>query len=222
MARHGLSPDCCLVAHDDLDLSIGRVKIKVGGSSGGHKGLISITHHLGTENYGRLRIGIGRPADKAEVPDYVLSPFSSNQQESLAQLFDRLGANEVAAMLPLICEDQALRSSLLNALAAKSFGGGGKGGSSSSSGSGRAAAVAKDVADGGDGEAEEPLAKKQQSWGRHSLAAALPNEERGGAGGASPSSAAPAVASAARANAETAGPRPAGNADVGRDEAGTV
>lgn len=63
-----------MVIHDDLDLPVGRIKISRGGSSGGHRGVQSIINAIGTKEFPRLKIGIGRPQRGEEVMDYVLSP----------------------------------------------------------------------------------------------------------------------------------------------------
>ena len=68
-------PENLLVVCDDLDLELGRIKIRQLGSSGGHRGLTSIIEHLGTRNFNRLRIGIGRPKNAADAAEYVLSGF---------------------------------------------------------------------------------------------------------------------------------------------------
>jgi peptidyl-tRNA hydrolase, PTH1 family len=67
-----------IVVHDDLDLPFGTIKFKLGGGHGGHNGLKSIDSHIGKE-YIRVRIGIGKPEDKNEVANYVLSNFSKEQ-----------------------------------------------------------------------------------------------------------------------------------------------
>ena len=68
------------VIHDDLDLKIGKVKLKTGGGSAGHNGLKSIDQHVGN-SYLRLRFGISRPANKAMVAKYVLSDFTVNDRD---------------------------------------------------------------------------------------------------------------------------------------------
>ncbi len=68
----GLSPEEILVVVDDLNLDPGRIRIRLGGSSGGHRGLMSIEAELGTRTYPRLRVGIGRPPD-ADAVAYVLA-----------------------------------------------------------------------------------------------------------------------------------------------------
>lgn len=73
-----------IVIHDDIDLPFGTVKFKIGGGHGGHNGLRSIDAHIGKE-YIRVRIGVGKPQDKADVANYVLNNFS---KEELNQLQD--------------------------------------------------------------------------------------------------------------------------------------
>ncbi len=72
-----------LVACDDLDLELGRIKIKDSGSSGGHRGLKSIIATLNSEGFSRLRIGIGRPQAGQGVSDYVLSGFDAADKQRL-------------------------------------------------------------------------------------------------------------------------------------------
>ena len=67
-----------LIALDDADLPLGEIRLRERGSSGGHHGLESIEQHLGTRDFARLRIGIGRTADgRREITDYVLTPFTT-------------------------------------------------------------------------------------------------------------------------------------------------
>jgi len=74
-----------IIVHDDLDLAFGAVKFKVGGGHGGHNGLRSIDSHIGKE-YIRVRIGIGKPENKGDVANYVLSDFSKEQFESIPDI----------------------------------------------------------------------------------------------------------------------------------------
>ena len=69
------SPANLIVIHDDLDLELGRLRIKREGGAGGHNGLFSILTTLGTDQFGRLKFGIGRPAPGQDAAEYVLSPF---------------------------------------------------------------------------------------------------------------------------------------------------
>ena len=75
-----------IVMHDELDLEPGQVKIKTGGGHAGHNGLRSINAHLGTQNYKRLRLGIGHPGDKARVTGHVLGNFSAEDKTWLDKL----------------------------------------------------------------------------------------------------------------------------------------
>ena len=70
-----ISTDKIIIIFDDLDLNIGQIRIKVGGSSGGHNGINSIIEHLSDNNFIRIRIGIGKPRDKSAIDNYVLSRF---------------------------------------------------------------------------------------------------------------------------------------------------
>jgi PTH1 family peptidyl-tRNA hydrolase len=74
-------PERLLVAHDDVDLEVGRLQARLGGGLGGHNGLRSIEQALGTREFLRLRIGVGRPGrgDPRDVAAYVLSPFDSDE-----------------------------------------------------------------------------------------------------------------------------------------------
>ncbi|MEP6812351.1 MAG: aminoacyl-tRNA hydrolase, partial [Actinomycetota bacterium] len=73
-----LEPDAVLVVHDEGDFDLGRLQLRIGGGSGGHNGLRSITQHLKTPDFMRLRIGVGRPerGDPRPLADYVLSDFT--------------------------------------------------------------------------------------------------------------------------------------------------
>ena len=68
-----------IVVHDDLDLSFGRVRLKIGGGNAGHKGLASIAENLGSCGFMRVRLGIGKPAEKSRIEGYVLEPFKSEE-----------------------------------------------------------------------------------------------------------------------------------------------
>ena len=84
------------VIHDDLDIEPGRVRVKTGGSAGGHNGLKSIDSHIG-RGYSRLRIGIGRPPRDTDVSNYVLSNFKSNDLPWLDNLI-----SEIAGTMPFL------------------------------------------------------------------------------------------------------------------------
>lgn len=94
-----IKPQEILVAHDDLDLNVGRIKLKSGGGHGGHNGIRNIISHLGTPDFLRLRIGIGHPGHKQFVHDYVLSNPNVHDKESIIKACDK--AMEV---MPIIVE----------------------------------------------------------------------------------------------------------------------
>lgn len=75
-----VASDALLVVHDDVDLELGRLQARAGGGLAGHNGLRSISKALGTQEFLRLRIGVGRPerGDPRPVSDYVLSPFAAD------------------------------------------------------------------------------------------------------------------------------------------------
>ncbi len=100
---HKLSPAQVIVAHDDLDLAPGRVRVKTGGGHGGHNGLKSVDAHLGRD-YRRLRLGIGHPGDRDRVTSYVLGPFAKADRtwlipllDAVAEAFPRLAAGDDSA-----------------------------------------------------------------------------------------------------------------------------
>jgi peptidyl-tRNA hydrolase, PTH1 family len=84
-----IEPQEILVAHDELDLMPGQVKIKCGGGHAGHNGLRDMHAQLGSADYWRLRLGIGHPGVKAEVVDYVLRKPTAEHRELIEQTIDR-------------------------------------------------------------------------------------------------------------------------------------
>ena len=83
-----LPPEAILVAHDDLDFAPGIVRLKKGGGDGGHNGLHNVIDHLQSQQFCRLRIGIGHPGHKDRVHDYVLSPPSQKEREEMLAAID--------------------------------------------------------------------------------------------------------------------------------------
>lgn len=81
--RYQLNASQLLIVHDDLDLPFQQVRFKNKGQSGGHRGLDSIIQYLHTDEFTRLKVGIGRPGSSDEAVDYVLSSFSRTEQKSL-------------------------------------------------------------------------------------------------------------------------------------------
>jgi PTH1 family peptidyl-tRNA hydrolase len=84
-----IEPAEMLVVHDELDIPPGQMRLKFGGGLGGHNGLKDITAHLGTQDYWRLRIGIGHPGDRNEVVNYVLKPPRREEREEIDAALDR-------------------------------------------------------------------------------------------------------------------------------------
>jgi PTH1 family peptidyl-tRNA hydrolase len=82
-------PDRILVLHDELDIPPGQLRLKYGGGLGGHNGLKDIAAHLGTQDFWRLRIGIGHPGDRSEVINYVLKPARAEEQAEIDLSLDR-------------------------------------------------------------------------------------------------------------------------------------
>jgi len=79
-----------IVAHDDMDLPLGMIRLRPKGSGGGHHGIESIIQHLGTQNFPRIRIGVGRPPANWTVNHHVLSPFSADDAEKISKTLDEL------------------------------------------------------------------------------------------------------------------------------------
>lgn len=84
-----IAPGEILVAHDELDIPPGQVKMKLGGSHAGHNGLKDIHAQLGSADYWRLRLGIGHPGVKAEVVNYVLKKPSAEHREAIDKAIDQ-------------------------------------------------------------------------------------------------------------------------------------
>ncbi len=85
-----LVPQQLLVVHDDLDLPVGRVRLKLAGGHGGHNGLRSLISHIGSSDFWRVRVGIGRPASTDQVSNYVLDCPSQLDFELIQQSIGRL------------------------------------------------------------------------------------------------------------------------------------
>ncbi len=80
--------DNLLVAHDDLDLPFGTIRMRPGGGPGGQKGVASAIEQLGTKDFVRLRIGISRPPGRMDPADYVLQDFSRDEMKNLSDILD--------------------------------------------------------------------------------------------------------------------------------------
>ena len=92
--KFGVSPDDLFVIHDDLDLPLGKIRIRRGGSSGGHKGVSSIINELDSQDFTRIRVGIGRPLtiednteiSEADTKSYVLSDFNPEERQTITRV----------------------------------------------------------------------------------------------------------------------------------------
>lgn len=91
MQRYQLIPDDLLVVYDDLNLSLGRLRIRSEGSDGGHNGMADIIYHLGTEKIARMRLGIGPLPTGCDAVSFVLNPFTDNELEMKKKTLDKAG-----------------------------------------------------------------------------------------------------------------------------------
>lgn len=80
-----LSADDLIIIYDDMDMDIGRIRIRDKGSHGGHRGVRSIIDAIGTDNFVRLKVGIGRPPSGSDPSDYVLTNFKKNEMPALKE-----------------------------------------------------------------------------------------------------------------------------------------
>ncbi|MFV0463775.1 MAG: aminoacyl-tRNA hydrolase [Nostocoides sp.] len=94
----GADPARLVVIHDDLDIDSGLIRLKLGGGEGGHNGLRSVSNSLGTREYYRVRVGIGRPPGRMDPADYVLRDFSSTERAELPLVLDE-AADAVEALV---------------------------------------------------------------------------------------------------------------------------
>jgi PTH1 family peptidyl-tRNA hydrolase len=97
MYKFKLKPEDIIVVHDDMDLPLGKVRIRSGGSSGGHNGINSIIAEIGTREFIRVKIGIGRPGKEEDdrsydrdIVDYVLSNFSHDEKKQLEPSIEKV------------------------------------------------------------------------------------------------------------------------------------
>lgn len=97
-AFYKLPAEQIVVLHDELDLPFGVIRLKLGGGDGGHNGLRSVTAALGTRDYHRLRIGIGRPPGRMDPADFVLRNFSAAERKELPEILGR-SADAVETLL---------------------------------------------------------------------------------------------------------------------------
>lgn len=94
-----VDPRLILVIHDDIDLKPGTIRIRRGGSSGGHLGVQSVIQSLGTEDFPRIRVGVGRPPEGMDAADYVLAELSGKELEDFVALCERAAAAAEAVVM---------------------------------------------------------------------------------------------------------------------------
>ena len=105
LRRYARGPAELLVVYDDLDLPLGRLRLRPEGSAGGHNGLRDIIAALGTQAFPRLRLGIGRPPAGEDPADYVLSPFTADERPLVEQMLD-----DAVAALELVLREGVARA----------------------------------------------------------------------------------------------------------------
>jgi PTH1 family peptidyl-tRNA hydrolase len=98
LAFAGAEPASLLVAHDDLDLPFGRLRLRVGGGAGGHRGIASILEQLGDPGFARLKIGVGRPPEGVTAEAWVLQEFGTGERAELGEILER-GVGAVETLL---------------------------------------------------------------------------------------------------------------------------
>lgn len=97
-AFYGLGPENLVVVHDEVDLPFDTVRLKRGGGEGGHNGLRDISKSLGSKDYHRVRVGVGRPPGRMDTADFVLRPFSGAERPTLPLLVSS-AADAVEALM---------------------------------------------------------------------------------------------------------------------------
>jgi peptidyl-tRNA hydrolase, PTH1 family len=83
-----LAPESVLVVYDDLDLPLGKIRLRLSGSAGGHNGMKSIISHLGTQNFPRVRIGIGKSSGEKDTISHVLGKFSAAEMPIVSEVIE--------------------------------------------------------------------------------------------------------------------------------------
>ncbi len=98
VGRYGVAPADLIVVHDDVDLPLGRLRLKRGGGAAGNKGVLSIADSLRTQDFLRVRIGVSRPAERDQMIDYVLDRFTPDERLTLSAVLPR-AASAVMALV---------------------------------------------------------------------------------------------------------------------------
>jgi PTH1 family peptidyl-tRNA hydrolase len=87
--RYGVEPACVVIVHDELDLAVGALKVKAGGGLAGHNGLRSVKSHLHSDEFLRVRIGVGKPPSKERGADHVLKGFGKRERADVDIAIER-------------------------------------------------------------------------------------------------------------------------------------
>jgi PTH1 family peptidyl-tRNA hydrolase len=104
---YSLDESRLIVLHDELDIPFDTIRVKSGGGNGGHNGIRDITAAIGSPDFARVRIGIGRPPGRQDAADYVLTPFSKAEREVLPSvLSDAVDATELLVTEGLLAAQQ--------------------------------------------------------------------------------------------------------------------
>ncbi len=100
LSTHKIPVDHIIVLHDDVELPLGEVRVTVGGSAKGHNGVRSIQKTLGTSDFIRLRLGVGRPAEEVPLDEFVLSAFLPTEQEAVQAMIEKAQLELTARLDP--------------------------------------------------------------------------------------------------------------------------
>ncbi len=110
--KYRTPPANIVVVHDDMDIPVGRAKFHFNRSSAGHKGIDSIIGRLGTREFYRIRVGIGKPANADDTIDYVLSEFNAQELKTIEELFEKV----IDGLLSFISDGPAARQKAMEAV----------------------------------------------------------------------------------------------------------
>ncbi len=110
---YGVDPDRLLVVHDDIDLPFAKLRVRYGGSTGGHNGVDSVVRSLGTSDFWRLKVGVGRPPGRMDPADFVLSRFRGTERAEM-DLVVPDAADVVAAFVTAGGEEARRRAGEVN------------------------------------------------------------------------------------------------------------
>jgi PTH1 family peptidyl-tRNA hydrolase len=97
-----------VVIYDDLDLPFGQIRIRARGSAGGHRGMLSIVEYLGTAEFSRIRLGIGRPPEGMDAADYVLENFAATEHAAIDEMVDQAAQSAISLVNEGIHQAMAL------------------------------------------------------------------------------------------------------------------